>query len=367
MGSPAVEEKLAAARKLGRALAADAGTDIDSVYIGGSLTAGLGNATSDADLFVLLGPGVPVGDEATQYTVDGHRVDVERCSLPEVEERVAGLTGFELHRENLMALHKVPGPLDFVLRLNSSETVVGSERLTALRTRVTEALPALRRTAVNHSAVAINSHLEDFVGAAAEGDLDTAAFAAQSLVAHAGKAVAAAAGDLYFSNKWVYKQLARTPVEGFPLDLFAHYQRGSWTEGGQAAAEELILFVQTCVTVAQLLGDADAPIGAWPGWRPSAAEDGLWRSTGFNVLRTGEGILLHWELGRQLLLKEVPAYLWALCDGRSADAVVDAVEHLGESVPALKGMTRSRIESVLGALRNKGLIDTKPFSRLAAV
>lgn len=367
MASPAVEEKLTAARKLGHTLAAESGADIDSIYIGGSLTAGLGNATSDADLFVLLNPGVALGDEATQYGVDGHRVDVEWCSLTTVQDLVDEVSGFELHRDNLTALHRLPDSLDFVFRLNSSETVVDSEHLTAMRGRIAAALPAIRRTAVNYSAIAINGHLEDFLGAAAEGDLDTAAFAGQNLVAYAGKAVAAAAGDLYFSNKWVYKQLARTPVDGFPVDLFTYYQRGAWTEGGKAAAEELVLFVQTCVAVAQLLGSAEAPIGVWPGWRPGTAEHGLWRNTGFNVLHTAEGILLHWELGRQLLLKQPPAFVWALCDGRSADEIVDAVRRLGESVPALKEMPRARVESILTALRDKGLIGTEPFSRLSEV
>lgn len=268
MGSLVVEEKLAAARKLGHALAVDGSSNIDSVYIGGSLTAGLGNATSDADLFVLLAPGSTITDEATQYSVDGHRVDVERYSVTEAEALVAILADFELRRDNLPALHKLSRTLDFVFRLNSSETVVGSERLTALRERVAGSLPAIRRTAVNHAAITLNGHLEDFLGAAAEGDLDTAAFTGQSLVGYAGKAVAAAAGELYFSTKWVYKQLARATVNGFPTDLFTYYQRGAWTAAGTAAAEELVLFVQTCVAVAQLLGKVGAPIGVWPGWRP---------------------------------------------------------------------------------------------------
>ncbi|WP_194892143.1 PqqD family peptide modification chaperone [Catenulispora pinisilvae] len=367
MGSLVVAEKLAAARKLGHALAADADSGIDSVYTGGSLTAGLGNATSDADVFVLVAPGSAIGEQTTQYSVDGHRVDVERYPLTEIEALVAELAEFELRRDNLPTLHKLPDTLDLVLRLVSAETLVGSERLTALRERITESLPAIRRTAVNHAAISINGYLEDFLGAAAEGDLDTAAFTGQSLVAYAGKAVAAAAGDLYFSNKWIYKQLARTPIEGFPVDLFTYYQRGAWTADGTTAAEGLALFVQTCAAVAQLLCNADAPLAAWPGWRPGPAEEGRWRSTGFCVLRTGDGILLHWELGRQLLLKEAPAFVWALCDGRSVDGIVEAVRQLSDSVPALKGLSRVRIESILTALQTKGLVGTEPFSLLSTV
>jgi predicted nucleotidyltransferase len=367
MGNSAIEEKMEAARKLGHALAADAGGAIDSVYIAGSLTAGLGNPTSDADLFVLLNPGVPVGDEAGQYSVDGHRVDVERFCLVDVEAMVEKIAAFELRRDGLTALHKLPDDLDFVFRLNSSETVVESEALLRLRRRITDSLPAVRRTAINYFAIALNGHLEDFLGAAAEGDLDTAAFAGQQLVAYAGKAVAAASGDLYFSNKWVYKQLARTPVEGFSTGLFRHYQRGAWTEGGTDAAESLVLFTQTCVTVSQLLAEAGVPLSGWPSWQHGNRGTGLWRNTTFNVLRIPEGVLLHWELNRQLVLKEQPAYVWALCDGRSVDEIVAGVLSLAERVPALEGMTRERVEAVLAALQKRGLVGTEPFSFLSTV
>ncbi len=367
MGNSAIEEKMDAARKLGHALAADAAGAIDSVYIAGSLTAGLGNPTSDADLFVLLRPGVPVPDDAGQYTVDGHRVDVERFPLDEVEATVEEVVGFELSRDNLTDLHKLPKKLDFVLRLNSSETVVESEALLLMRRRIADSTAALRRTAINYSAITLNGHLEDFLGAASEGDLDTAAFAGQDLVAYAGKALAAASGDLYFSNKWVYKQLTRTPIDGFPLELFRHYQRGAWTERGTAAAESLVLFTQTCVAVSQLLAEAGVPLGAWPSWQPGTQGTRLWRNTTFNVLRVSEGVLLHWELNRQLVLKEQPAYVWALCDGRSVDEIVAGVNSLGESVPALEGMTRERVEAVLAALQKRGLVGTEPFSFLGTV
>lgn len=366
MASVAIEQKLAAARTVGQALA-DGETGVDSVYIGGSLTAGLGNATSDADLFVLVGDSSAVDARPTQYGVDGHRVDVERRPVVEAETMVARLADVELRRDDLTVLHDLPGILDFVCRLRACEVVVDSERLRELRRQIEVSLPSIRRTAVNCAAAAVNGHLEDFVGAAAEGDLDTAALVGQSLVAHAGKAVTWAAGDLYASPKWVYKQLARSGMTGFPLDLFAHYQRGAWIASGRSAAEELILFVQSCVAVAQLLDDAGAPLDSWPGWQQRASAEGWWRSTGFTVMRTVDGVLLHWELGRQVVLKEQPSFVWALCDGRSTDEIVDAVRLLGEHVPALRAVPRGRVEAVLAALRDRELVGTAPFSRLSRI
>ncbi|MDX3075930.1 nucleotidyltransferase domain-containing protein [Streptomyces sp. MI02-7b] len=364
-----VAEKMDAARRLGRALAEDSNGAVDSVYLAGSLTAGLGNPTSDADLFVLVNPGAETdADDVTQYNVDGHRVDVERYSLANVEEQVERIITFELRRDGLTELHKLAEPLDFVLRLRTSETVVDSAVLSRLKKRVAGSLAAVQRTAINHAAIGVNGHLEDFLGAAAEGDLDTAAFAGQELVAYAGKAVAGASGDLYFSNKWVYKQLARTAVEGFPMEAFTAYQRGLWTEGGTDEAESLVRFVQTCVCVSQLLGAAGVPLGAWPSWTPDASPtQGLWRNPSYNVLTTTDGVLLHWELHRQLLLKEPAAYVWALCDGRTEKDIVVSVEHLATQVPSLAALDSARIASILASLRHKSLVATEPYHVLGMV
>lgn len=362
-----IEEKMEAARKHGHELVADTGEAIDSIYIAGSLTAGLGNSTSDADLFVLLRPGASVSDDVNQYRIDGHRVDVEWYPLESAEALVEQLIGFELRRDNLIALHGLREKLDFCSRLRASETVVDSEALTGLRQRLADSVAGIRQTAINHAAAAVSSHLEDFIGAASEGDLDTAAFAGQSLVAFAGKSVAAASGDLYFSIKWVYKQLGRVAVHGFPIEKFAYYQRGEWVVGGTAEAESLVRFVQTCIVVSQLLNSAGLSLSHWPSWQPQTAASGLYRHPAFNVLSINAGVLLHWELNRQLLLKEPVAFVWALCDGRSLDDVVASVQRLGESVPALKTMTRARIEAVIGALLDKGLVGTEPFSLLTTV
>ncbi|MFF9018216.1 nucleotidyltransferase domain-containing protein [Streptomyces sp. NPDC014870] len=358
-----------AARRLGRALVESSDSSVDSVYLAGSLTAGLGNPTSDADLFVLLSPGAQAGaDDVTQYSVDGHRVDVERYALADVEAQVERIVTFELRRDGLTELHKLADPLDFVLRLLTSETVVASPALSRLQERVAASLANVRRTAINYAAIGVNGHLEDFLGAAAEGDLDTAAFAGQELVAHAGKAVTGASGDLYFSNKWVYKQLARTPVDGFPVEAFTSYQRGLWTAGGVEEAEALVRFVQTCVCVSQLLGGAGVPLGAWPSWTPETSRtEGLWRHPAYNVLTSGDGVLLHWELHRQLLLKEPAAYVWALCDGRTQDDVIAGVRQLATHVPSLATLDAGRIGSLLASLREKSLVATEPYSVLGTV
>jgi hypothetical protein len=370
MGKSTLEDKMEAARRLGHVLAKDSGGVVDSVYIAGSLTAGLGNLTSDADLFILLNPGAPTDDGAGQYTADGHRVDVERFPLSDVAAMIDEVIGFKLRRDNLTALHKLPAKLDFSFRMLMAEEVVCSDALTRFRRQLNDAMPAVRRTAINYFSAALNGHLEDFLGATAEGDLDTAAFAGQALVGYAGKAVAAAADDLYFSSKWVYKQLARTAVGEFPLESFRFYQSGAWTALGLDGADSLALFTQTCVAVSQLLAEVGVPVSAWPSWQqgePGEHGAGLWRNPMFNVFRVEEGFLLHWELNRQVVLKESAACVWALCDGRSADEIAAAISFLARHVPALQGITRHRVATILDALQKRGLVGTARFSLVDAI
>ncbi|WP_128636844.1 PqqD family protein [Streptomyces sp. C] len=358
-----------AARKLARVLSDQNDGSIDSIYIAGSLTAGLGNPTSDADLFVLYADEAAMGDDVSQYNVDGHRVDVERYTLAFVEEAVGEITSFRLRRDNLTDLHKLPSKLDFVCRLYTSEILLSSPALAAFQQRIDESIGAIRQVAVNHSAIAINGHLEDFLGASVDGDLETAALVGQELTAYAGKAVAAASGDLYHSKKWVYKQLARTPVAGFPKAAFTDFQRGTWTDRGTAAAEELVFFVQTCIAASQLLSRQNVSLDVWPAWTAPAvpAADGLWRNPSYNVLGQDEGVLLHWELRRQLMLRDPAAFVWALCDGRGPQDVVKAVEQLAEHVPALKTMTAERVEKLLASLRERDLVQPQPYSVLRSI
>ncbi|WP_345667026.1 PqqD family protein [Streptomyces similanensis] len=354
---------------LAEALAADDNNgSIDSMYIAGSLTAGLGNPTSDADLFVLYVDESAMGDDVTQYNVNGHRVDVERYTLDYVENAVETVTSFDLRRDNLTELHKLPGQLDFVCRLYTSETVAPSPALGGFKQRIDSSIATIRQVAVNYSAIAVNGHLEDFLGASVDGDFETAALVGQELTAFAGKAVVAASGDLYYSKKWVYKQLERTPVAGFPKDTFVDFQRGTWVERGTRAAEELVFFVQTCVAASQLLSRQGVSLDVWPWSAPQEGTEGrLWRNPSYNVLGQSDGILLHWELRRQLMLRDPAAFVWALCDGRSAQGVADAVRQLAEHVPALKALTPERIERLIESLRSRDLVSDEAYSVLDTI
>ena len=191
----------------------------------------MGNATSDADLFVIGRPGTPADKPVTQYVVDGHRVDVEYVGYDDLARTIEYVTSFRLRRENVVELHGMYKSLDTVARLRSSETVIDSPRLSGLKARIDASETRIRRVTVNYFALAFLAQQEDFLGAAADGDFDTTAIVGQDLMAHAGKAVTTAAGDLYVSRKWLYKQLSRRNVTDFPVDTLRAFQHGSWIAG----------------------------------------------------------------------------------------------------------------------------------------
>jgi len=368
MQASAVEDKLAAARKLAHAMVADNGSEIDSIYIAGSLTAGLGNATSDADLFVIGRPGSTADQAVVQYGVDGHRIDVEHVDPAAITHTIDDVTSFRLRRDNLAELHRMNRPLDTVARLQASETVLDSPLLASLKARIAAAESQIRQLAVNYFAITLISHQEDFLGAAADEDFDTTAIVGQDLVANAGKAVTTAAGDLYVSKKWLYKQLARRTVDGFPVETLRTFQHGSWIVGGRAAAEALLRFVQTCIAAAVLMNRDDAWIGAWPSWTAGNAADGIWRHPAYSVLRLDDGgVLLHWELRRQIVLKEPAAAVWALCTGRTVEEIVDQVRALAEQLEPLRPLTADRVLAIITALEQRGLVGRTPTSVLDSV
>lgn len=364
MEAPVMGQKIDAARQVASMLAAqDATGSIDSIYLAGSIPAGFGNRTSDVDLFVLHSPGPGAEAAVAQYNVRGQRVDVEHYCLDRARQIVDDVIGFDLDRANPMSVHSLPDKIDFTVRLYMSQTVLSSAALEQLKHRVAVSLRPVTQAAINFLTVAAAGHAEDFIGAITDGDFDTAALVGQDLIASAGKALATAAGDLYFARKWLFRQLARNPIDGFPMDKFVTYQRGGWVDGGLAEAEALLFFAQTCLVVSQILGGSATPLAAWPSWTATAGS-GLWRHPAYCVLRTRDGIMLHWELRRQLLVKEHAAVVWALCDGRAPAAIATDVGLLAEHIPALRMLSGERVDRIIETLQSRGLVRPEPFSVL---
>ncbi|MGK4579192.1 nucleotidyltransferase domain-containing protein [Kitasatospora sp. HPMI-4] len=300
-----------------RELATEFGADeaVAGVYIGGSVTAGLGSATSDADVFVLLRDDAPERPKMQQIARDGMRADVEFVRMAQANAMVAEVTDW--HHENTGATEAwVPWTtLDFAVRLSYAEIVCPSPALSELHQTVKSRSDAIRQLAILRWALEANGHFEDFRGLYQDGDLDTAALVGVNVLMSAGKALAAGAGDVYMGEKWVYRQLARS-VTRFPIDYFREMVSGRWTESPDGY-QDFVHLAQTMLIAAASTGWSQPHAGQWRAWEPPS---GMRRDPSVIPLRFSNGIGLNHELARQFLVKPYIGLAWGLATvGDEAD------------------------------------------------
>jgi hypothetical protein len=347
------ELKLARARAYALELGRDA--TVDSVYVAGSLTAGLGSSTSDIDLFTITSgsPGTPI----RQVPADGDRLDVEAYPLSWYESVLSRLGGWSISRTDLRSKALAPAELDVLLRLRQSEIVKDSPRFEALRLLLGQHEDKLRQMTLAMWALEVNGHLSDFRGSVQDEDYDSAVIIGQSLLVCAGKAVAAAAGDLYYGRKWVQCQLRRSVGPAFPRERFSSLQRGEWMQGDPiGGAAELLSFAQTLAVASQVLGWGDAGVTAWPFWRQGQGH--YRRQADFNPIHLTEGVLLNDEMRRQFVVPPQVALIWGLCNGRDEEEIADAALDLESRLERQDGppMTGRRVRRILTALQARDLL-----------
>ena len=243
------EAKMATATAAAQKLADD--PRMNAVYLGGSLTAGLGSSTSDVDVFVLL----EAEDDgiARQIRVGDERLDVETYTVGWVRDALAKLGRWSSSRRQLRHEALSAEQLDFLIRMRDAEVIKDSSSLAALRSALAAAEDRLRQHALSSWALEANGHLSDLKGALQDDDHGSAGLMTQSLLSCAGKAVTTAAGDLYFNSKWVHRQLRRSLPEDFPHDLFRELQSGIWSVGGSSAKALEVLFLQQTMMAAAMM------------------------------------------------------------------------------------------------------------------
>jgi len=345
--------KLAHAREVTRDLCA--APEVDCAYLSGSLLADLGSPTSDIDVFVVLRPGVEPETAMRQIRGSGERVDVEFYTTGYIEAAIDAVTDWKLTRDGLSRVWVPENQLDFVVRLHYAEVLKDSPTLAGFRSTLGERLPRLRQFLLARWAVEANNYLEDFEGAYLDGDYDSAALVGQSLMMVAGKAVAAAAGELYFGRKWVFQQLRRGAGAGFGYAEFVDSQCGRWTRPDPVAGyARFRQDLQTLLTAAQCLGWQAEAVARWPHWRSGTG--GISRDASFNPVRLSEGVLLNEEGRRQFVVKPDVALVWGLCNGQPASDVVRAAVALADAAPDLADLTEERAGTVLDGLLGRNLV-----------
>ncbi|MEU2830338.1 hypothetical protein ABZ667_16950 [Streptomyces lavendulae] len=324
------------------------------MYLAGSLSAGLGSSTSDADVYVLVADDAEMETRARQLLVGGQRIDVEYHRTGEARRCVEEATAWRTSLGDLSALGIAENDLDFAVRLTYAEVLRDSARLTRLRRRLDVGADGLRQLVISRWAMEANGHLEDFTGAFADGDLDSAALIGTSLMTAAGKAVAAAAGDIYLGRKWVFRQLRRSLPDHFPLAVFRMMMRGEWAKSPDAGHRDFTALLQRCLTAAQTLGWETAGGRRWNHWGLSPQP--VRCHPAFLPVRLSDGVLLNHERSRQFVVEPHVALLWGLAAGRDENEYLSAAAALDGSLTAPLGLSVPDLRAVRRDLLQHGLL-----------
>jgi hypothetical protein len=328
------------ARELALQLAEESG--VEAAFLAGSLTAGLGNETSDVDIY-LVGPALSA--RRRQLAVDRTRMDVlyvPHGDLAALVDRLAGSV-FEVTAPPVPDRDVALG-----VRLCGAEVVSGAEVLAPLRDRLAASAGVLRRLAIDRWLTAAHFEFEDFTGLR-PGDADAALMVGRAMLVSAGKAVAACGGDLYMGHKWVWRQLDRSGPAGFPLSHFTATVRADLDEPG---VSRLVAFTQTCLIAAATLGWQDIGLAQWPRWR--TADGPLRRAPGFLPRAYTDCVVLTSPGDRRVQLRHEVALVWGLSDGVAEQEVVAAAQRLRTGV--YEELTPQRCHEIIGSLIDAGLM-----------
>jgi hypothetical protein len=339
----AAREGLELAARVGERLAADAGATAS--FLAGSLAEGLGNRTSDVDVY-LTGP--TLTRRRRQLSVGGIRLDAHYLPL-------GFLTGLV---DRVLAAAPPGGPtalvadtdLALTARLRTARVLTGADVIHPLQDRVRQDSARLRRLAIASCLDLAYAEFEDFVGAQDSGDLDAATMLARGALIMAGKAVAAACDELYAGRKWVWRQLGRSAPAGFPLPEFA----GLLRRDPVGDFGDLLTMTQTCLAAAATLGWQGISLDRWPRWLPGAGE---YRRIRLLWPRQCEGgVLLAEPAVRRVRLSQDAALVWGLCQGVSADGLAAEVAGIQAATDGYKQLDGERCRRLGERLIAAGLV-----------
>jgi hypothetical protein len=202
--------------------------------------------------------------------VDTIRVDVQHLSLDTLESLVDRVLGPGLRSDDAGGALS-DREIALTVRLRTGDIVTDSGALAAQRQRLAEHPLQLSRLVMNNWMLAAFFAAEDCLGLRQSDspvDLDPAAHTGRRALTCAGKALAAACGDLYFGEKWVWRQLTRSGPDGFPIAEFqtACCATTPWPSPRRAGLTALTSFAQTCLIATATLGWQGVDVSRWPAW-----------------------------------------------------------------------------------------------------
>jgi len=299
----------------------------DIAVLGGSLAAGLGNATSDIDVY-LVRRTLPPALEGRQFFVAGRRVDVHDVALAQLADDVVAmeLNPGSANQDTLTLVYRTLNGIPLTPATLDS-TLIGRGN------------QALRRALPARAAGRIRPLWRRLGIATDMRNLDRARILATEIVEEALCAALAHHGELYPHRKWNWEKLLRLPdpaaVLG-PLDRLADSLLGGWPAAPQPAA-------------------VHAALGSL-GLKVVLPEDNRWypvRVPGLNAHRVGPACYV--TRGMEAYELSASAYaLLRLCTGDRT------VEQIAAELHARFGMSMTRVDNdackTLDILCSLGLI-----------
>jgi hypothetical protein len=342
--SAADDPRMAAALTVAESYAGQ--PDVDSVYLAGSLTAGLGNVRSDVDLFVVTKG--EADSSPTQHHVDGYRVDVEQRQIGWLDEVAQRFPDYQITKRTYT---DIIGPLfhyDEAIRLMLSQPVRSSPTYERSRQILTKQRGVLRKLLVTRFTADYLNSLEDCVGALESGDFDSGLVISHQLLLAAAQAFLAGCEDFYIGDKWIPPKLRRSAPQWDSVILDALFPPSSTQLDKEAAVRERVRLAQTLTVAAQTLG-WDSPDAARFPLRPSGIGGGPRRAITGQGWRASDGAVLGDLGGRQIHVSAEGLMLWGLCDGRPRDVVV--AQHA-----AMSGVSVTDVDAYLDQLIGRGLV-----------
>jgi hypothetical protein len=327
-----------------------------AAFLAGSLAAGLGNAGSDVDVYVVHDHGDP---HREQLFTTSSRVDVHHLSREALTRAVDRVLEVRLLARGPGAGQSVrEEDVRLCVALAQATVVVDSGLLVSLQRRLDDADERLRRAAVNHWLLVGASCQEDWNAlrdSAEPDDIDAALHTARAALLAGCKALVAASGDLHFGPKWVPHQLSRSAPPGFPREeLRSLSGAGSNPRRPWALPHALMSFAQTCLAAAGTVGWHGVALHDWPSWR--RGDGALQREERFALRAYDDGAVLIGPGTRHVHLQPDVALVWALCNGTSARQLADHAGRLSDATRAYGELTQDRCLSLVRRLADAGLL-----------
>ncbi len=232
-----------------------------AVFVSGSLVEGLGNETSDIDLYV-IGAVRPIGDRViskksficiSKHEIAGRRVDVEFWEPKPVNELAELLASVVVDRD-LDAFECEE--LDFMHRVKHGLPLIGDANFARWQQRFDQ--KKLVRYTRYRAEVNVRDVLEDLEGMLADRDLEVAMLRCQDLLGDVCEFSLRSIGETNPKRKWSIKLLAKYPDIPFAREVRARFWSLQFPQNealrtDPTAQEE---YVRSCMLFAQDILDS---------------------------------------------------------------------------------------------------------------